>query len=266
MIDLCCYLLDGMGHEPGAYAESLRMCHAAIGVGAHTVVATPYWRAGSAEPPLPFDEMSRTIERLISEVGDSLSIRPGFVFEFSVSLPELVARHGPLVALGGKRHLLVSLPTTRVPAEADVVWDALRLQGYTAIVAHPECSPAVRRNPGLLSEWAERGVKFQLEAASLVGTYGREVRKFAFECLRKFEGKTVIASNAHPAQPNLLGKACSELVRELGERHAMKHFREIPVIIIGDAEADRKRKTTPAGGLNALFRILRPLPADQNEA
>lgn len=265
MIDLCCHILCGTHCGPESDAESLEMCRAAAEAGVSTMVATPFWSAGSTEPPLSFDEMDVRIERMNAEVGSALRIRRGFVFEFSPALPELAARYGARLTLGGKRHLLVSLPSTSVPADADEVWAALARLGYAVIVAHPECSAALRRNPSLLSAWAAQGVKFQLDAASVAGMYGREVRKFAVECLRRFEGKAVVASNAHAAQPSLLGKARAELIRELGEHRAMKLFREIPAVIIDSAETNPAMRPTSTGGWNALSRMLRPLPADQKE-
>jgi protein-tyrosine phosphatase len=265
MIDLSCHILDGMGCGPESYAESLEMCRTAIKGGVRTVVATPLWRAGSVEPPLSFDEMSSRIERMSTELRGALSIRTGFVFEFSTAIPELAERYGTRVTLGGKRHLMISLPSTSVPANTNEVWVALARMGYAVLVAHPECSAALRRKPALLSEWAVQGVKFQFGAASVLGTYGREVRRFTVECLRKFDGKTVVASNAHTAQTNLMGKARAELVSELGERQALKHLREVPKEIIDDVEVSLERKPTLTGGLNALFRVLRPLPANQKE-
>jgi protein-tyrosine phosphatase len=265
MIDLCSHILDGTGCGPESYAESLEMCQAAVEGGASTVVATPLWSANSVDPPLPFDEIDNKIERMNKVLTGILTVRRGFVFEFSPSLPELTERYGKLVTLGGKRHILISLPSTRVPAETNDVWAALARQGYTVIISHPECSASVRRNPTILSAWAARGIKFQFEAASVAGAYGREVRKFALECLQKFGSNAVVASNVQAGRVNHLGRARAILIREIGERQAIEHLTEIPKAVIDGLATNLKKGPTSISSLNTLLKVFRPLPADQKE-
>lgn len=260
MIDLRCHILDGTGCGPDSFIESLEMCKAAIEGGVRTVVATPLWKAGSAEPPIPFDEMSQKIERLRSETDGALNFRSGFTFEFDEKLPELTAKYGARITLGGKRHLLVSVPSTSVPEDASSVWAHLACQGFSVILAHPECNTALRRIPALLSEWSARGVKFQFDAASVAGAYGREIRRFTLKCLQKFQGHTLVASNARSARENLLNKARVELICEVGERRATNYVKNIPMAIINDGEVrpNGKRGSAMTVGVS-LFRSLRPL-------
>jgi protein-tyrosine phosphatase len=257
MIDLNCHILDGTGCGPESFAESLEMCRLASESGVRTIVATLRWQAGRVEPPLPFDEVDRKIERLRAETRGSLFFKSGFTFEFSSNLPELINRYGARVTIGGNRHLLVSLPSTGVPAEAGDVWSALAQLGFFIIIAHPECSPMVRRNPALLPEWSSQGVKFQLDAASLTGAYGREVRNFAVECLKRFEEEVVVASNAKNARTNPLKKVRAELVNLVGDRRTTKCVRGIPRAIIGDTvpQTNGGRRNV-LRGISSLFRLV----------
>lgn len=236
------------------------MCRAAIGSGVRTIVATSRWQAGQTEPPLPFKEIGRKVERLQAETKGALTIKSGFMFEFSTGLPELTQRYGAYVTLGGKRCLLISLPSVGVPTESFEVLTSLLRQGFSVLIAHPECSPALRRNSAILNKWASQGMKFQFDAASVIGTYGREVKKFAIECLRRFDKISVIASNVRSVQANPLRQAHAELASQVGERQATRVVRENPMAIVSDVKTHSNGKSEEAtGGLTALLRVLRPL-------
>src|SRR5215208_6604541 len=129
MIDLRCHILYGTPCGPDSFAESREMCRAAAEGGVRVVVATPLWGAESVEPPVAFDKMRLKIARLQDELGDVLTVKSGFVFEFSTSLPELIDKYGPRITLGANDHLLVSLPSTFPPAGANGVWKALAKRG-----------------------------------------------------------------------------------------------------------------------------------------
>jgi protein-tyrosine phosphatase len=201
MIDLRCHLLDGTGCGPADFAESVGMCRAAGGEGVRVLVATPRWPKGAQEPPLGFEECGRRLERLGLEArGESPQLLLGFVLQFGENLPALVERHGPRLALGGGRHLLVSLPALETPASAEGVWEELGRQGFAVVLARPECSPALRRDAARLDRWSESGVLMQLDASSVTGAYGREVQRFAWRCVERYgAGRVLLASNARAA-------------------------------------------------------------------
>jgi tyrosine-protein phosphatase YwqE len=242
------------------------MCRAAVECGVRTLVATPRWKAGSVEPPLPFEEIARKVARLQHELGDTLSIKSGFVLEFSRELPELAGRYGSRLALGEKQHLLISLPSTHLPMETDEIWAGLRERGFLIILAHPECSPILRRHPALLGGWASTGVKFQVDAASVAGVHGREVRRFALECLRKYDGCSVLASNARDANANALQDARREVSARMGDLRATRFVSQTPKTIIGEGFSTVNAQSKDSGKVGSLLRSLRQMRARVSEA
>src|SRR5688572_23198151 len=109
MIDLRSHILDGTPCGPASFAESLEMCRTAVEDGVKIIVATPRWEVGDTEPPLPFEECRRKLNCLEMEMQGALSFKLGFGLQFSLELPRLVERHGSMLTLAGKRHLLISL-------------------------------------------------------------------------------------------------------------------------------------------------------------
>ncbi len=258
MIDIRSHILDGSDCGPARFSESLEMCRSAINNGIRIVVATPFWKAGQEGPPLSFAGIDNKILRLIKETSGTLDIKSGFVFEFSTDLPRLVDLYGAKLALGSRDHLLVSLPKTSMPAEADAVWEGLAERRFSVVLTSLECSLALRRNPEALDHWVSLGVKLQVEAASLAGAYGREVQKFAMDCLHRFEGSAVVASTSRSVMSaGALMSAYRLLVNRFGERRALRFVRGTPSAILGEAEARTLQKPEARG--SSFVGLLRSL-------
>jgi tyrosine-protein phosphatase YwqE len=240
------------------------MCRAAIADGVRTIVATPSWDADSSEPPISFAVCRDKIELLQKEFCGVLSITQGFVLPFSPRLPAIVERYGSQLALGGKRHLLVSLPALRVPAETEDVWQALNRQGFSVVVAHPECSAVLRRDQERIARWVTNGITLQIDAASVAGAHGREVRKFAIDSLRQYEGRAVVASNARGTNGHrtMLAKAREELIKQIGTGPTQRFMTETPTAIISDKAQAVHQRRAPSGRLSSFLRALRPGKAE----
>lgn len=267
MIDLRNHILDGAPCGPGSFSEALEMCRVAAASGVRTIVATPLWEAGRPDPPLPFADCVAKLTRLESEMRGAISFRLGFAFQFCADLPKLVARHGARLALAGKRHILVALPAVEIPMEVEMVWKTLAWDGFSVVLSHPECNPLLRRDAARLTRWVSDGLTLQIDAASVVGTYGREVRRFAVECLRKYEGRVVVASNARwgTEQKNCLGQAREVLAEMVGANQANAFIKETPAKLIGDDINRNKARGSSARGLTSLLRSFNPIKALTNE-
>jgi protein-tyrosine phosphatase len=260
LVDLSCHVLDGTGCGPESYAESLEMCRAAAAEGVSLIVATPRWAPGSLEPPLPLDECHRKVVRLEDELGGVVSLKLGFLLPFSMDLPELVDRFGAEIALGGKRHLLISLSSQHTLDDAGHVWEALVARGYTPVVAQPECSPVLRRNPEWVARWVAQGVKLQINAASVAGAYGREVRNAAIALLRAHDENAFVASNSRGPgdRGRTLGSVREDLRNQLGVHRANRFLRDAPSAAIGGRELlSREGAQKGAGRLPALLNALK---------
>jgi protein-tyrosine phosphatase len=212
------------------------MCRAAVVDGVKTLVATPRWDAGRIEPPLSFKDCQGKLAHLEAELAGALTLKLGFELQFSLQLPELIERYGSMLALGGKKHLLIALSALRVPNEVEEVWREIAKQGFSVVVAQPECNAKLRRDPARVARWVASGVTLQIDAASVAGAHGRDIRRFALDCLRQYKGRALVASNARGKEPrgNSLGKARAELLAHMGARPTEQLMRETPTSIISD--------------------------------
>lgn len=260
MIDLHCHLLDGAGCGSNTFEESLAMCRLAAAGGVRTIVATPRWEVNSNEPPLPISECQQKLDKLREEMGDTLSIRLGFLLKFRSGLDALMEQYGASITLGGGRCALVALPALRVPEDAEAVWKKLGERGFSVLLAHPECSPALRRDAQLLAGWVKQGLLLQLDAASIVGSHGREAQRFAWRCIQEFPDSVVIASSAQSANPNAatLGQAREQLIKKNGIRRVDRLVNAVPAAIISN---NHQRSTNDKPGPSRLrsFSLMRTL-------
>lgn len=268
MIDIRSHILDGTPCGPDSFADSLEMCRAAAADGVRTIVATPRWEAGSSEPPLPFDECLRKLRHLESETNGLLYLKLGFALQFSTDLPALVEAYGPMLTLAGKRHLLVSLPSVEIPAEVEGVWKSLARSGFSVVLSHPECNTVLKRDPARLERWVSEGMTFQVDAASVLGTHGREVQRFALEALRKHKGHAAVASNARwGAGPrHSLSNAREELSAKMGARQARGLTREVPAALIGELDGSSTLRGASSRGLTSVLRSFGPIRALTGES
>jgi protein-tyrosine phosphatase len=261
VIDLRCHILDGMQCGPESFDEALDMGRSAVAEGIKTVVATPRWDMRRVEPPVPFSECQKKVKWLSEELRGTLVVKLGFVLPFSRRLPELAERHGRALTLGGGRHLLVTLPYTWVNEMAEEVWDELEARGFSVVISGPECSPALRRDPARFASWVSRGFFLQLNAASIMGTYGREVRRFALECLQQHERNVVVTLNMYgkDARKRSLGVIITILTAQLGKRRAELFLRKTPIKILGGGDTESDFRNMPEKNKGLVSRTLQPL-------
>jgi protein-tyrosine phosphatase len=258
LIDLSCHFLDETDCGPASFAESLTLCRTARDEGVQTMVLTPQWKAESVQPPLSLERCQEKIEQLKREVDATIDLKLGFVLQFSSELPKLLDQYGNLLALAGKNHLLISLPANKIPTTADDVWSAIAKRGFVVIVSQPECRPALRRQPERLRFWISNGVKLQINAASVTGRHGREVKRAALDYLEQYHDSVLVASNAHAGNGDVayLKEAGAELSKIFGEQRARKYLSELPAAIVGDRESANGNTLRKAAGQFSLLRAF----------
>src|SRR5262249_35505225 len=151
-----------------------------------------------------------------------------------------------------------------IPSETEEVWSDLYRLSFSVLVARPECSPGLRREPQRLDHWIANGAMLQIDAASIIGLHGREGQHFAMRCIRAYEDSVVVSSNARDASARRpsLGRAREKLRETVGSSRAHTLLSETPAMIIGATEAEiEKMQITwrPSIPFLRLFKTKKPL-------
>jgi protein-tyrosine phosphatase len=241
LIDLHCHILPGLDDGSNSAEESLAMARLALQDGIHTLVATPHTLDGLYDVTLTeitdgvasFQQLLRT-ESLDLRVcmGSDVHLSPGMV-------DRIKKGHVGTINNTGK-YLLLELPPQTIPSGVKEEIFAMKVQGITPIITHPERHPAIMRDMTLLYDFIAMGALSQITAMSLTGEFGEAVRRCAQELL-KHRLVHVIASDAHSAdsRPPLLSRAVSEAAELTGsEWLAMSLASDIPAKILAGEPVD----------------------------
>jgi len=198
MIDLHCHVLPGIDDGPGTLAESIALCRAAYRDGTRTLVATPHvnWDYPAVTAPVIHDKVAE-VNRALREAAIELTVRTGAEVALSRA-GDLSDRDLRLLCLGGGPYLLLEMPWTSAATGALNAVRTLAHRGFGIVVAHPERSPMLHRDPELVRELVDSGILCCLDAGSLARSAARGTRSAAWKLLGAGLAH-VIASDAHDA-------------------------------------------------------------------
>lgn len=198
MIDLHCHLLPGIDDGPATLEDSLALARAAAAAGTRAIVATPHidhrWGVEPREVAGRVDEMRRAL----GEAGIELDVHAGGEIALT-RLADLDPEQLDAVRLGGGPYMLLECPhQPTAGSDFHTFVHRMRDRGESVLLAHPERSPAFRRNVDSLAGLVERGVLTSITASSLLGTFGGSVREFSLRLLTDGLVHNV-ASDSHDA-------------------------------------------------------------------
>ncbi len=180
MIDIHCHVLPFVDYDgPRTLDDSFRMLECAGKQGIDVIVATPH--VVTADLPAKMEEVKDALIVLREKArsgGTGIDLRLGAEIYVGPDLYEFVKSNPVLLEESG-RSVLVELPMHDIPPYAQPQLVALAADGVTAVLAHPERNLRVVRDIDVLQPLARAGVLFQVNSGSLLGDFGREVRKTA---------------------------------------------------------------------------------------
>lgn len=198
--------------------ESLNLARVAAAGGIRTIVATPHV---SRE----WDNGARSIATLCEEVTDQLTahgipleVRPGAEISLNRAA-ELRADELAALGLGGGPWLLVECPHHAHAVDVEEELLTLGTRGHRVVLAHPERCPAFQRDPDMLARLIAAGMIASVTAGALTGRFGRDVRRFALELVRR-ELVHNVASDAHDSlrrPPSIASELAEAGLDELGD-------------------------------------------------
>jgi protein-tyrosine phosphatase len=199
VLDLHAHVLPGIDDGPPDLEASVAMARVAAADGVRVLAATPHLHRKF--PGVVPDELGARVRELADALGGAgveLEIVQGgeadLYWAQAASDEELA--HGSYGARG--TDLLVETPYGALPPAFEDMLFGLTVRGYRLLLAHPERSPAFRREPRRLAALVDRGVLVQVTASALAGPRRSRSRRFAESLIR--EGRAhVIASDTHGA-------------------------------------------------------------------
>lgn len=251
MIDLHCHVLPAIDDGPEALGDALTLAEAQVRAGVAVVAATPHvsdrYRTESWRVARGVEELRTALDR----AAIPLQLVAGAEVDV-VSAIELEDEELRALTLGGGRWLLLEAPLAgHAPLEEIVL--RLQSRGISILLAHPERSPQLQRDPTMLLRLVRSGVRTQVTASALTGDFGRTVRRFADQLVS--DGLVhIVASDAHDA----VGRPPA--LREPLERAGLGEWAtllcdEHPAAVLADGQLPETVELRRRGG--GLLRRLR---------
>lgn len=202
-IDIHCHILPGLDDGPSTLEESLVMLEEAERAGISQIVATPHlvWQ----ERLLTKEE----IKSLIEQLPNTLKIYSGAEVPL-MEAPTLLEK-GELITTG-KMVLLDTPPLGNLLGLEQIIFK-LVLKRITPVIAHPERNLSLAQNKRRMEHLKNMGAVFQINAGSLLGLLGKEVRK-ATEKLIEWGIADILASDAHNPEAYKIFKEATNFVEK----------------------------------------------------
>lgn len=204
MVDLHTHILPGVDDGARDTAETLEMARQAAGRQIRVVAATPHFLG------MEWDQIKAETEKLRKLLADhqiDLMVTAGAELLIDPALIDLAKEEIPTYNDAG-RYCLIEFPMLELPPYAEQVFFSLQVKGITPIIAHPERNREVIADPNLAAHWIESGCLIQINANSLLGSFGPQVQRVS-EIMLKHHMAHFIASDAHSAGRRGFHLGCS---------------------------------------------------------
>ncbi len=210
MIDLHSHILAGLDDGAKDQAESLEMARAYWEMGFDQVVATPHINEKSGYLPtgLEIAEKVKNLNQQIKDQDIGIQIFPGAEYYMEGSFTGLAEQRWPMTSINGSFYILVEMPALFVNHNMGLSFFNSSVKNadlkkelpfLRLILAHPERNEEVIRKPeAYVQRFKEQGTYIQMNLYSLIGYYGKAVKKTAEEML-KTKMVDLIATDSHSA-------------------------------------------------------------------
>lgn len=237
MIDIHAHILPGVDDGPKELQEAVQMVRQGYQDGIETIVATPHVldQVLSRELETTFREkMVELKARVQAEVG-RVNLILGSEIYIQPALKFMAQWEFSTLANNGK-YMLVELPMISYPEYTEQIFFELALQRITPILSHPERNLFLLGNRDKIYDLVYRGVLIQVNAGSITGVFGEQVRGFSEELLR-YGLVHLVGSDAHnsDSRPLILSEARAVTAELVGEGAAEVLFHTNPArVIAGD--------------------------------
>lgn len=196
MIDIHAHILPKIDDGAQSLEESLEMLSLAEEDGITHIAATPHI-FGRLERELSdlISKKHRELKRFSGEAGLSLEIHLACEVFITPDFDSLLEY--PCGTFDGRgKFVLIEFSMTDLPFGYESILGNIVKAGVTPIIAHPERNYRVTRDLQHAQNMINSGAMLQVNSGSLLGSYGKKIRKTAVKMLER-EMIFAVASDAH---------------------------------------------------------------------
>jgi protein-tyrosine phosphatase len=177
MIDIHSHLLPQIDDGSNSWEESTAMARQAVADGTTELAVTHHIISNKefGREPEILEKFLEMKKRLVAEkIALKLHLGSEIFYQHEINLKPRIAT---LNNTG--KYFLVEFPMEGIPRGADDKFFELIMDGKIPIIAHPERNVGFMKNPSRAFDFVQRGALMQMNAGSLTGKYGGNVKELA---------------------------------------------------------------------------------------
>lgn len=197
MIDLHSHIIWNVDDGSKSEEMTVQMLKTAEESGTSKIVATPHFFSGYFT--VSREEIKEKVEKvkaLAKENNINIEIYQGQEVYYSERILEQY-EEGLIGTINDSRYMLIELPMREfsITEILDNLYE-LQLKGIIPVIAHPERYHKFIKEPKLINKFIEEGFLFQLNAGSIAGDFGKDVKN-ATKLFIEHRVYNFIGSDAH---------------------------------------------------------------------
>ena len=197
MIDMHSHIINGIDDGSKSIEMTINMLKKAEQSGTTDIIATPHFMRGRFE--VEYNEVLKKVEELkgISRENNiDINIYAGQEVYYSRKLLEYY-NDKIIGTINNSKYMLIELPMLEFNIEEviNTIYE-LQIRGITPIIAHPERYKLFIKKPSMINVLINEGMLFQMNAGSIAGDFGKDVKKTATKYL-EHNIYSVVGSDAH---------------------------------------------------------------------
>ena len=241
MIDIHCHILPNVDDGSRSLDESLEMAEQALKDGIETIVATPHTLNGVNTNGVE-EVLSgvAALQKTLTAKHLDLKLHPGADVHLCTDMVSRINNGEACTIDDAGKYILLELPSQMIPNGIKDEIFALKLNGITPIITHPERNAMVQHDPSVLYELVRMGAFAQVTAMSLTGDFGEFIEQTA-RVLMRHRLVQIIATDAHSAKdrPPVLSGAVERAAEILKDYKAAEHMvTDVPAAILSGGTPD----------------------------
>jgi protein-tyrosine phosphatase len=179
MIDFHSHVLPYVDDGAKNFDMTLDMLRISEAEGVKYICATSHFIPEEMEISKKYYDTKLDNVRQLAKLKDiKVQVLPALELYMSPELPRLY-KEKKIWGINDTQYLLIEFPMQQIPMYAEEVLYELRLQGAVPVIAHPERNFAIIKNEKLLEDFINQGALAQVNAGSLRGIYGKDIKSFA---------------------------------------------------------------------------------------
>ena len=185
MIDFHSHIINGIDDGAKSLEISLEMLKISESEGVEYICATPHFITEEFE--ISRDKYIDKLDKLLLAAREkkiNIKILSGLEIYMHPDLSKQY-KEKKIWGINDSEYLLIELPMCEFPMYTEDIFYELMLLGAKPILAHPERNHKIMKNHDLVINLIKQGVLMQINAGSLLGDYGKEVKKTAQEFVKR---------------------------------------------------------------------------------